>query len=361
MLVEPPMPLLPATLGKLKRVAEGDAGDGLGLLDANDKAVLSEDGLRRFARSEYAAEDAAHSKATGSLQGSLTVYQFGDASGAVAAYDLLRRPGMQPERLGDEALSDGGELLLRSGANVVAGRFKLDHLAMIALTRELIGELPKVIGAAANAPLLPTLLLGKGIDEESVRYALGPVGYKATGGVLPAAVVGFDRSAEALTAKDSRGGVLTLLLYPTPQIAGEQERAIQSLGIHSSSTTDSAPTSASTQATVLAGTVKMRREGTLLVLTTGAWSPAEAESMVNGIHLHDEDVGQADATRVPHRVAEDLQPAGEHRHSERRWGARGVGAGPVLRRRPGAGARDAGEAGGQRARVSAHRPERACG
>ena len=34
MLMEPPTPLLPATLVKLKRVAEGDMGDGLGLVDA---------------------------------------------------------------------------------------------------------------------------------------------------------------------------------------------------------------------------------------------------------------------------------------------------------------------------------------
>src|SRR5450432_2648498 len=49
----PPAPLLPATLGKLTRVAEGDAGDGLGLVDGIDAAVLKEDGLRRFARSDY--------------------------------------------------------------------------------------------------------------------------------------------------------------------------------------------------------------------------------------------------------------------------------------------------------------------
>ena len=55
MLMEPPTPLLPATLGTLKRGAAGDVGDGLGLVDAADAPVLTEDGLRRFARSEYAA------------------------------------------------------------------------------------------------------------------------------------------------------------------------------------------------------------------------------------------------------------------------------------------------------------------
>src|SRR5277367_6819686 len=59
----PPAPLLPATLGKLTRVEAGDSGDGLGSLSAADpddarlspegKAVLAEDGLKRYARSEY--------------------------------------------------------------------------------------------------------------------------------------------------------------------------------------------------------------------------------------------------------------------------------------------------------------------
>ncbi len=280
--VLPAMPLLPATLGKLKRVAEGDGSDGLGLVDASDAAAMSEDGLRRFARSEYAGV------VPGAAQGWVTVYKFGDVSGAVAAYDYFRRPGMRAERLGDEAVSDGDALLLRSGANVVVGHFKLNREAMLALTGELTGGLPKVVGAAANAPLLPTLLPRKGIDAESARYALGPAGYKAMGGVLPAAVVGFDKNAEAVTARNAGGGVLTLLLYPTPEIAGEHERAIDALSRQPGRTTGSASSPASSVGSALAGTVKMRREGTLVVLTTGAWPVAEAESMVNGIHLRDE-------------------------------------------------------------------------
>jgi hypothetical protein len=270
MLMEPPTPLLPATLGKLKRVAAGDVGDGLGLVDAADAPVMTEDGLRRFARSGYAATDEKNALP----QGTVTVYKFFDASGAVAAYDTFRRPGMRAEKVGDDAVSNGDELLMRSGANVVVGHFRLDHEAMIALTRELIGKLPKVGGAAGIAPMLPTLVPAKEIDAESVRYALGPQGYMAMGGVLPAGTVGFDKSAEVVTAKTKDGGALTLLLYPTPQIAGEHERAIEALRRQ--------------QSMALSGTVKMRREGPLLLLTTGAWSADEAQRMVDGIHLRSE-------------------------------------------------------------------------
>jgi hypothetical protein len=266
MLMEPPVPLLPATLGKMKRVAEGDVGDGLGLVDAADAAVMTEDGLRRFARSEYV---------DGPRQGTVTAYKFMDASGAVAAYDYFRRPGMRTEKVGDDAVSNGDELLMRSGANVVVSHFRLEHESMIELTRELIAGLPKVGGSAGIAPMLPTLVTGKvGTDAESVRYALGARGYTAMGGVLPAQTVGFDKNAETVTARTKDGGVLTLLLYPTPQIAGDHMRAIEALRRQQSS--------------VLTGTVKIRREGPLLLLTTGAWTADEAQKMVDGIHLRSE-------------------------------------------------------------------------
>jgi hypothetical protein len=266
MLMEPPAPLLPATLGKMKRAAEGDVGDGLGAVDAADAAAMTEDGLRRFARSEYA---------DGPRQGTVTVYKFMDASGAVAAYDYLRRPGMRTEKVGDDAVSNGDELLMRSGVNVVVGHFRLEHEAMIALTRELIAGLPKVNGSAGIAPMLPGLVPGKvGTDAESVRYALGPRGYTTMGGVLPAQMVGFDKNAEVVTARTKDGGALTLLMYPTPEIAGDHERAIEALRRQQSS--------------VLTGTVKIRREGPLLLLTTGAWTADEAEKMVDGIHLRSE-------------------------------------------------------------------------
>jgi len=260
MLALPPAPLLPQTLGKLKRMADGDVGDGLGNLDAADAAVLTEDGLKRFARSEY--KDGAQS-------GTVTVYKFGDASGAVSAYDYFRKPGMRPEKLGDAAVANGDEVLLRSGVNVARADFKLDHAAMVALTKELIDHLPKVSGTAGIPPLLPTLLPAKGLDADSVRYALGPAGYQAMGGVLPAGMVGFDKSAETVTAKYKAGGVLTMLLYPTPQIAGDRGRAVETQLGHDSA----------------AGTVKVRREGPMVLLTTGAWTPEAAQAVVDGTHL----------------------------------------------------------------------------
>jgi hypothetical protein len=269
MLVEPPAPLLPATLGKLKRAAEGDVGDGLGQVDPANADVLKEDGLKRFARSDYA---------DGGQHVDVTVYRFIDASGAIAAYDYFKKPGMRALKLGDDAAENGSELLIRSGVNVVEENFKFGQQAKSALTSELIEHLPKVGGPAALNPLLPSLLPARGFDSESVKYALGPAGYAAMGGVLPADVVGFDKSAEAVTAKYKNGGILTMLLYPTPQIAGEHGRAIEALMNQRVASGDAATRSA-------IGTVMMRREGPLVVMTTGTWTASDAKKMVDEIHL----------------------------------------------------------------------------
>jgi hypothetical protein len=253
----------------LKRVAEGDVGDGLGQVDAADATVLKEDGLKRFARSEYV---------DGGQHADVTVYKFVDASGAISAYDYFKKPGMRAEKFGDDAVRNGDELLMRSGVNVVREEFKPGGAAMPALTNELIDHLPKVGGPAGMAPLLPTLLPAKGFDADSVKYALGPSGYAAMGGVLPADVVGFDKSAETVTAKSKSGGLLTLLLYPTPQIAGEHGRAIESL--MNQRVADGDPGRSAL------GTVMMRREGPLVVMTTGVWTAADAKKMVDGIHLN---------------------------------------------------------------------------
>ncbi|GAC1429996.1 MAG: hypothetical protein NVSMB62_27520 [Acidobacteriaceae bacterium] len=273
MLAMPPSPLLPGTLGKLTRVAEGDAGDGLGALsapefDATTRAVLVEDGIKRIASSGYAAAGKPETPV-----GTLTVYKFGDASGAVAAYDYFRKPGMRPEKLGDAAVASGTEVLLRSGVNVVRGDLKMDRAQMELVARELIDRLPKVGGTAGIAPLLPTMVPAKGLDAESVKYALGPAGYGAMGGVLPPESVGFDKSAETVTAKYKGQGTLTLALYPTPQIAGDHARSTQGI-----LKTEGGP----------AGTVMLRREGPMVLFTTGAWTAAAAQAIVEGIHLRQE-------------------------------------------------------------------------
>jgi hypothetical protein len=283
MLVVPPAPLLPATLGKLTRVAEGDAGDGLGVLNdpefdkafPAERAVLLEDGLKRFARSAYTEDGKAlqdGGRTDRKQSGTVTVYQFGDVSGAVSAFDYFRstEKGRVDRRLGDAASVDRQGVVFRSGADVVREDFDRGGEALM---QELIVHLPKVSGPAALSPLLPTYLPAKGLETESVRYALGPAGYEAMSGVLPSGIVGFDKAGETVTARYMGKGTLTLLLYPTPQIAGDHGRQILA---------------EMNKPGVAQGTVMLRREGPLVLLTSGMWTAGDAKAMIESIHLRNE-------------------------------------------------------------------------
>ena len=162
----PPAPLLPQMIGKLTRAAEGDSGDGLSSVDVADAAVLQEDGLRRFARSVYSGDSAQH--------GTITVYKFMDASGARAAFDYFRRPEVHIDhKLGDAASSDHQGRVILSGVNIVREDLNKGGEELMP---ELISKLPKAGGTAALLPLLPTYLPAKGLQTDSVRYALGPQG-----------------------------------------------------------------------------------------------------------------------------------------------------------------------------------------
>jgi hypothetical protein len=263
LLALPPAPLLPQTLGKLTRVAEGDSGDGLDAVDPSDKPVLMESGLKRFARSEF--------KGDGPQKGTVTVYKFGDASGALAAFDFFRRPEVRVEhKVGDAASFDHQGRIILSGINVVREDFNLGGEELMS---ELIEHLPKPTGTAGITPLLPAMVPTKGLAAGGARYALGPLGYQASGGVLPANLLGFEKAGEAVTAKYNGKGTLTMLVYPTPQIAAEHGRAIEA-ELRKPGVAD--------------GTVMLRREGPLLLVTNGTWSEADAKSMIEGIHLRSE-------------------------------------------------------------------------
>jgi hypothetical protein len=246
MLAVPPAPLLPESL---RTGAGHEAGNGVPAWSGADGLVLLEDGIRRYERGTPGGA---------TPNGTVTVYQFEDATGAYAAYSYLRK--------------GGGDRVTFSGVSVVVLEGKLPESAA-ALLKTVETGLPKVGGPRGLPPLLPTYLPAKGLEKDTLKYALGPVGYQAMGGVLPAGIVGFDKAAEVATAKYQGRGTLTLLLYPTPQIAGEHGRLVEAEMNKEGSA---------------AGTVKLRREGPLVLLTTGLWTPAEAKSMVEGIHLRNE-------------------------------------------------------------------------
>jgi hypothetical protein len=247
----PPAPLLPESL---RAGPDHDAGNGAPSWSGADAPILAEDGIKRYERGD-AQSPIAHAHGT-TPSGTVTVYQFDDATGAYAAYSYLRK--------------NKADNVLVSGVSVVVSNLKLYPESAAALLKTVQVGLPKIGGTKGLPPLLPTYLPPKGLERETIKYAVGPLGYEAMGAVVPPEIVGFDKAAEVVTAKYEGKGTLTLLLYPTPQIAGDHGRQIEK---------------EMNRQGAAAGTVKLRREGPLVLMTTGAWKPAEAQALVENIHL----------------------------------------------------------------------------
>jgi hypothetical protein len=265
-LVEPPVPLLPKQFGAWQQQTPVDPNTAAApAIDPSLQGIFKEDGITRTAAFAYSRGGSAETVL-------LKAYQFIDATGAFSAFTTLRTPEYRPVAgLGMSAVERGDVVLIWNGPTVVQAEFKGGHRA--AELTDLVSTLPKVGGPKGDPPLLPTFLPAKGLLNETVKYALGPESYSAMGGVLPSAIAGFDKSAEAVTAKYAGRGTLTLLLYPTPQIAGDHGREIEA---------------EMNREGAAAGTVKLRREGELVLLTTGAWPAAEAQRLVDDIHLRTE-------------------------------------------------------------------------
>ncbi len=277
MLLEPPIPLLPHHFMNWDRQGDATTGTEPAAADAANAAILKEDGLTRFSVGAYA-----HSADSPVKSGDLaaTALQFVDATGAFSAFTFYRSQLPHAHvltgaaKLGNESVADGDTTLVWAGTAILRAKGTANAKELLALT----SALPKVGGAKGLPPLLPSYVPAKGLIAGSARYALGPVGYQAMGGIFPADMLAWDKSAEVLTADytgRSGKGVLTLLIYPTPQIAGERGRAIEAY-----MNGPNAPTNGNRA-------LKMRRIGTMIGVATGGFSPEQAKELIEGLHTND--------------------------------------------------------------------------
>ncbi len=264
--VVPPAPLLPTN----DRLIANDQAANVPAENPGLAAILTEDGLQR---TETRAVMNGSTPA-----GWVRAYQFVDATGAFAAYTFLRQRG----HVVDDAhgipmvvQTTDDEHVFLSGVSVVRMQLKQGGAAYSPLLNEIVAGLPKVGGRKSLAPLLPTLFPKTGYDESTLRYALGPASYQSMGGVLPADILAWNKAAEAGTAAYSGGsghGTLTLLMYPTPEIAGIVGHAIEQ--------------TVNQRGAGSFGTVKLRRIGPLLAMTSGDFTPAQAKALVDSVQLN---------------------------------------------------------------------------
>ena len=231
---------------------------------------------------------------------SLRALRFHDASGAYGAYSFYRQSGWPKEEIGTGATSNHNRVLFWVGNTVVDANFSRIGPMSGAELRELSGRIPVPDGTRAIAPPILSNLPKESMDGQSTHYALGPAGYAGSGGVLPPELVGFDRGAEAVTATYSlRSGpaTLTIIDYPTPQMAAAQETRIRAY-IKAGSQAQPAwpkPLQDSDQASL-----EVRRSGPIVALMSGDATPDESHKLLAMVHY------ESDITSIPQPMESEV-------------------------------------------------------
>jgi len=224
---------------------------------------------------------------------SLRALRFHDASGAYGAYSFYRQNGWPKEEIGSGATSNHNRVLFWLGNTVVDANFSQIGPMSGSELRELASHLPVPGGNRSIAPPILSDLPKDSLDSQTTHYALGPAGYAGAGGVLPPDLVGFDRGAEAVTANyslRSNAATLTIVNYPTPQMAAAQEskiRAYIKAGDQAQPPWPQ-PLKDSDQAGL-----EVRRSGPLLALVSGDAIPDESHKLLATVHY------DADLTTIP--------------------------------------------------------------
>jgi len=267
-------PLLPTDFAGWSQSAPVQESTAPEAADAANASVLKEYGFQQFVSAHYA---------NGDNKLNVRAIRFQDASGAYGAFTFYRRAGSIAEQIGRTAAWDGSHVLFWNGATLVDAT--LDHVTPMTASelRELAKDLPQPPGSANVAPPLPGYLPREGLELGLSHYSLGPEAYARTGGVLPVSLVDFPSSAEAVTAlySDRAGdGQVTLLIYPTPQLAAARLRDI-----------DAFLKAGNAQATwpqALAesrpGSILTRRSGPIIAVVSGSLPEAVAHKLINQVN-----------------------------------------------------------------------------
>jgi hypothetical protein len=267
--------LLPARFSGWMEAEALKTGTTAAGLDAADADVLDEYGLKDFAENTYRR---------GGSRVNLRAMRFADATGAYGAFTFYRKPGMKPETLGNGGAGDANEVVFWSGVTVVDATFDSAAENPASALKSLVAQLPQAAGSNAVAPTLPQYLPQSGLDPSTIHYATGPVAYTRMGGVLPVALIDFSRDAEAVTAQyshQSGKGTLTILEYPTPQMAMDRAKAIDAML--------KGPLPATLQQGNQ-GALAVKHSGPLVAVTNGDMSAEEAQALLAGVKY------QADVT-----------------------------------------------------------------
>jgi hypothetical protein len=232
---------------------------------------------------------------------SLRALKFDDASGAYGAYTFYRQNGWPKETVGAGAASDHSRVLFWQGTTVVDANFSRIGPMSAGELREIARQLPEPGGNRAMAPPILASLPQHLLDPETTHYAVGPAGYEGAGGVLPPALVGFEKGAEAVTANyslTSNPATLTIIDYPTPQMAQAQESAIRA---YLKAGSQAQPPWPKPLTDSDLASLEVRRSGPLVAVVSGDAIPDESHRLIESVHY------EADLTAIPQPVESEVE------------------------------------------------------
>jgi hypothetical protein len=249
----------------------------LAAADATDAPVLKEYGF-------IDVESASYSRNGRKMQ--IKAARFSDATGAFGAFTYYVQPQMQVEKIGERGASSNTRILFFKGNILVDAT--IEHLSAMsgADLRSLADALPRLSNENGKLPTLSANLPSQSLERNTSRYIIGPEALARLGVPIPAQLIDFNKSAEVAIGKyqTSQGEAsVTLVGYPTPQIARERMDAMQA-------------------ASLIGGPFYFKRTGPYVVAVNGNIPADEAQSLLASVN-YDADVMQLQPTKP--RPAED--------------------------------------------------------
>lgn len=270
----PAAQLLPAEFGGWKISGSAKASTDAAIADPANAAVLKEYGFTDFAAATYTRSEDDGRKLT------IKAARFGDASGAYGAFTYYKMPQMLIEKIGDQAASLNERVLFYRGNILVDAVFQKLSAMSAAELRELAGGLPLPPGNTRNLPGLPAYLPSQSYVKNSAKYLVGPLTLQNLNAPIPAELVDFTAGAEVVVGNYTTSGgeaTLTLISYPTPQIAADHLRRIDAARQQNPQQPNNSPLTN-------LGPIYDKRTGPIVVAVTGPLSPSEAKSLLASVN-----------------------------------------------------------------------------
>ena len=291
-----PKPLLPDAFDGWVQTGKPALSTDPAQIDAGNAAALKEYDFTFGEVTSYKRDDE-----------TLTVHalRFSDTSGAYGAYSFFRQNGWPKEDIGTGATSFHNRVIFWKGGTVVDATFSQIGTMSAGEMRDIAAKIPALVGRSSVPPPILAFLPQANLDHQTTHYAEGPAGYAGGDGVLPASIVDFDKGAETVTASyslASNPATLTIIEYPTPQIAQAQEAAIRKY-IQAGGQAQPPWPKALTDSDQ--ASLEVRRSGLLVVLVSGDAIPDESHRLLETVHY------ETQLTNIPQPTESEVAKTGK--------------------------------------------------